>query len=292
MNQYVIYMDMSGDLDETFAREHDILFVPMMYSIGSQEKFCTTLEKEEDLKPFYNAQRKNIETRTSQVTPQQYIDIFTPWLRKGMDILYLSLSSGLTKTFDSVRLAARDLAEDYPDAAVYPVDTLSATGGMGLLAEQAALNREKGLSARENMEVLNELRRKVCHIFMVDDLMYLKRGGRIDPTTALLGTALNIKPILVIDSRGKLPTIKKKRGVKLAMKEMVTDYMAKRIETLPNRVYVVHADCSDRADELISQIRAVNPGVDICKRMLCPVIGAHVGPGMFAVIFFGDRIDL
>ncbi|MBQ3973243.1 MAG: DegV family protein, partial [Lachnospiraceae bacterium] len=106
MNQYVIYMDMSGDLDEAFAREHDILFVPMMYTIGSQEKFCTSLEKEEDLKPFYAAQRKGIETRTSQVTPQQYIDIFQPWLEKGTDVLYLSLSSGLTKTFDSVRLAA------------------------------------------------------------------------------------------------------------------------------------------------------------------------------------------
>lgn len=292
MNQYVIYMDMSGDLDEAFAREHDILFVPMMYTIGSQEKFCTTLEKEEDLKPFYDAQRKGIETRTSQVTPQQYIDIFKPWLKKGMDVLYLSLSSGLTKTFDSVCLAARDLAEDYPDAAVYPVDTLSATGGMGLLAEQAALNREKGMSAKENMDALNDLRWKVCHIFMVDDLMYLKRGGRIDPTTALLGTALNIKPILVIDSSGKLPTIKKKRGVKLAMKEIISDYQAKRIPDLPNRVYVVHADCGDRADEIISQIKAVNPGADICKRMLCPVIGAHVGPGMFAVIFFGGRIDL
>ncbi len=292
MNQYVIYMDMSGDLDESFAREHDIRFVPMMYTIGSQEKFCTALEKEEDLKPFYDAQRQGIETRTSQVTPQQYIDIFRPWLEKGMDVLYLSLSSGLTKTFDSVRLAARDLAEDCPQAAVYPVDTLSATGGMGLLAEQAALNREKGLSAEENMEKLNELRWKVCHVFMVDDLMYLKRGGRIDPATALLGTALSIKPILVIDSKGKLPTIRKKRGVKLAMKELVNIYRERRDTSLPDRAYVVHADCDDRADELISQLKAVNPGADICRRMLCPVIGAHVGPGMFAVIFFGDRIDV
>ncbi len=292
MNQYVIYMDMSGDLDADFARKHDILFVPMMYTIGDQEFFCTDLQKDEDLKPFYAAQRKGIETRTSQVTPQQYIDIFEPWLKKGMDVLYLSLSSGLTKTFDSVRLAARDLAEDYPDAGIYPVDTLSATGGMGLLAEQAALNREKGLSAKENMDQLNELRWKVCHIFMVDDLMYLKRGGRIDPTTAILGTALNIKPILVIDSQGKLPTIKKKRGVRQALKEIIADYQKQRCQDLPNRAYVVHADCEDRADELIDQLKAVNPGIDICKRTLCPVIGAHVGPGMYAVIFFGDRIDL
>ena len=292
MNQYVIYMDMSGDLDADFARDHDILFVPMMYTIGDQEYFCNELQKKEDLKPFYAAQRKGIETRTSQVTPQQYIDIFEPWLKKGMDVLYLSLSSGLTKTFDSVRLAARDLAEDYPEASVYPVDPLSATGGMGLLAEQAAYNREKGLSAKENMDLLNELRMKVCHIFMVDDLMYLKRGGRIDPTTAILGTALNVKPILVIDSQGKLPTVKKKRGVRQAMKEIVSDYQNQRIKSLPNRVYVVHADCEDRADELIAQIRAVNPAADICKRMLCSVIGAHVGPGMYALIFFGDRIDL
>ena len=173
MNQYVIYMDMSGDLDADFARDHDILFVPMMYTIGDQEYFCNELQKKEDLKPFYAAQRKGIETRTSQVTPQQYIDIFEPWLKKGMDVLYLSLSSGLTKTFDSVRLAARDLAEDYPDASIYPVDTLSATGGMGLLAEQAAYNREKGLSAKENMLFLTPL--GICDVIFSSFLSLWRR---------------------------------------------------------------------------------------------------------------------
>lgn len=288
MNNYLIYTDASADIDPRIIERYDIRFVAMNYTVGEEERLCANLESPDFMKKFYDAQREGRETHTSQVTPHTYMETFAPLLKEGKSVLYLSLSSGLTKTFDSVCLAASELAEEYKEAKVVAVDTLCATGGMGLLLEAAAENRAAGLSIDENADWLNAHRLNVAHWFMVDDLMYLKRGGRIPATTAVLGTALNIKPILKIDDEGKLVTLEKKRGYKLAIKELANKYTATRDES-KNRVYIVHGDCPDRADELEQLLKEVNPQADITKMMLCPIIGAHTGPGMLAAIFFGNR---
>lgn len=288
MNDYLIYTDASADIDPAVIERYDIRFVAMNYTVGEEERLCASLESPDFLKKFYDAQREGRETHTSQVTPHSYMEAFAPLLKEGKSVLYLSLSSGLTKTFDSVCLAASQLAEEYSEARVVAVDTLCATGGMGLLLEAAAENRAAGLSLDENADWLNAHRLQISHWFMVDDLMYLKRGGRIPATTAVLGTALNIKPILKIDEEGKLITLEKKRGHKLALRVLVDKYASTRDENR-NRAYIVHGDCPDRADELEQALKAVNPKADITKMMLCPIIGAHTGPGMLAVIFFGDR---
>lgn len=288
MNNYLIYTDASADIDPRIIERYDIRFVAMNYTVGEEERLCANLESPDFMKKFYDAQREGRETHTSQVTPHTYMETFAPLLKEGKSVLYLSLSSGLTKTFDSVCLAASELAEEYKEAKVVAVDTLCATGGMGLLLEAAAENRAAGLSIDENADWLNAHRLNVAHWFMVDDLMYLKRGGRIPATTAVLGTALNIKPILKIDDEGKLVTLEKKRGYKLAIKELANKYTATRDES-KNRVYIVHGDCPDRADELEQLLKEINPQADITKMMLCPIIGAHTGPGMLAAIFFGNR---
>lgn len=288
MNDYLIYTDASADIDPAVIGRYGIRFVAMNYTVGEEERLCSNPESPEFLKKFYDAQRAGMETRTSQITPHFYMETFAPLLAEGKSILYLSLSSGLTKTFDSVNLAAAELAGEYSGAKVVAVDTLCATGGMGLILEAAAQNREAGLSIDENAAWLNEHRQEVVHWFMVDDLMYLKRGGRIPATTAVLGTALNIKPLLKIDGEGHLVTLEKKRGYKLALKELAAKYAAARDENR-NRVYIVHGDCPQHADELERLVREVNPKADITKMLLCPIIGAHTGPGMAAVIFFGNR---
>lgn len=288
MNNYLIYTDASADIDPRIIERYDIRFVAMNYTVGEEERLCANLESPDFMKKFYDAQREGRETHTSQVTPHTYMETFAPLLKEGKSVLYLSLSSGLTKTFDSVCLAASELAEEYKEAKVVAVDTLCATGGMGLLLEAAAENRAAGLSIDENADWLNAHRLNVAHWFMVDDLMYLKRGGRIPATTAVLGTALNIKPILKIDDEGKLVTLEKKRGYKLAIKELANKYTTTRDES-KNRVYIVHGDCPDRADELEQLLKEINPQADITKMMLCPIIGAHTGPGMLAAIFFGNR---
>lgn len=288
MNNYLIYTDASADIDPAVIEKFDIRFVAMNYTVGDEERLCTNLETTAFLKTFYDAQRAGKETHTSQITPNFYMETFAPLLAEGKSVLYLSLSSGLTKTFDSVNLAAAELAETYSAAKVVAVDTLCATGGMGLIVEAAAKNREDGLSIDENAAWLNEHRLDVVHWFMVDDLMYLKRGGRIPAATAVLGTALNIKPLLKIDREGHLITLEKKRGYKLALKGLAEKYAAARDESR-NRVYIVHGDCPEHADELERLVKTVNPQAEITKMMLCPIIGAHTGPGMAAVIFFGNR---
>lgn len=287
--EYVIYTDASADIEPEFMEKSGIRFVPMRYMVGEEERICENLEEEAFLKKFYDAQRQGKATQTSQITPHTYVETFEPILKEGKSILYLSLSSGLTKTFDSVCMAAEELAETYHDAKVVPVDSLCATGGMGLLLECAVKNQAEGMSIDENAKWLNEHKGNVTLWFMVDDLMYLKRGGRIPATTAIIGSALNIKPILEVDAEGKLITIEKKRGPKMGLKALESKYKTQRDDSYGNRVYIVHGDCEEYADELENTIKKENPDADVTKMMLCPVIGSHTGPGMVAVIFFGEK---
>lgn len=291
MNDYVIVVDLSANISTKFVEDHNLVFIPMNYSIGEEERVSARMESDVVMRTFYASQRKGIETKTSQITPQQYVEAFEPYVKDGKDVVYICLSSGLSNTFNSVSLAKRELEEEYPNAKVYPVDSLAGTGCMGLLAEQAAYNREAGMRAEENYHKLCELVDSLCHVFMVDDLMYLHRGGRVPASTAIMGTMLNIKPLLIVGEDGKLPMIDKKRGVKPAMNRMIEIY-AKTHRADMNRVYIVHADALDRAEFLRDKVLEVNPDADIEVQMLCPVIGAHTGPGMAAILYFGDRHNL
>ena len=292
MENYVIYTDTSADVSKEFLRNNELFFVPMNYTLGEEERVCRGMEDEDLLKKFYAGQRAGDLTHTSQITPQQYIDTFEKHLACGESVIYLSLSSGLTKTFDSVRIAKMDMDEKYPDAKIYPVDTLSATGGMGLLAELAVNNKKSGMSAAENAANLEEMSHKVCHIFMVEDLMYLKRGGRISAATAVVGTVMNIKPILVIDQEGKLITVAKKRGEKLALRELMTRYLDSRDTRYGKNAYITHADAGERPAILEEMLKRHDPSVSYTEMFLSPIIGAHTGPGMTAIIFFGDRAKI
>ena len=292
MENYVIYTDTSADVDKEFLRDNELFFVPMTYTLGEEECVCRGMEDEDLLKKFYDGQRNGDLTHTSQITPQQYIDTFKKHLARGESVIYLSLSSGLTKTFDSVRIAKMNMDEKYPDAKIYPIDTLSATGGIGLLAELAVRNKKSGMSAAENAANLEEMSHKVCHIFMVEDLMYLKRGGRISAATAVVGTVMNIKPILVIDQEGKLITVAKKRGEKLALREMMTRYLGSRDPRYGKHAYIIHADAAERPAILEEMLKRHDPSVSYTEMFLSPIIGAHTGPGMTAILFFGDRAKI
>lgn len=286
---YVIFADISADIPASFAKEHDIRFIPMNYSIGEEDRLCVGIEEEAVLKRFYDGQRKGDLTRTSQISPQIYMDIFGPVLEKGQSILYLALSSGLSSTYNSSCLAAKELKERYPDTEVISVDSLAATGGMGILLEAAVWNRENGMSLQENGEWLVGNRKRVCHWFMVEDLMYLKRGGRVSAATAMVGTALNIRPLLKIENDGTLKNFAKARGTKNALKKLVEYYAGATDGGDGERVYILHADSGENADYLEEKVRKINPKCNISKMMLSPIIGAHTGPGMCAIVHFGAR---
>ncbi len=287
MNDYIICMDASGDIEREIARENQIAFVPMEYSLGEEMRTSRGCEDEAVLKRFYDGQREGDLTRTSQISPYMYEEYFREFLREGKSVLYFCLSSGLSATYECSVLAAGNLKEEYPDQEILSVDTLAATGGMGILAEQAIENRKKGMSLRENFQAVSALVPKLRHFFMVQDLMYLKRGGRVSAATAIVGSALNIKPILKIDANGKLVTIDKKRGNKAAMTALFTYFKENYNPQLCRTIYICDADTPELAQALVEKVREEAPDAVVRRTMLSPIIGAHTGPGMLSMILLG-----
>ena len=283
---YLIVMDASADIDSKVFIEEDIRFIPMQYSLNEEMRESNGIESEELLKSFYDSQRSGELTKTTQITPYQYINFFSKLLNEGYSILYLSLSSGLSSTYQSAMLAASELNDEHKDEKVYVVDSLGATGGIGVLLELACKYRKEGKSIEENCALLNNAKLKLHHFFMVQDLMYLKRGGRVSGATAVVGTVLGIKPILKIDENGKLVSFTKRRGNKLALEELAKLFN-ENYELNDSPIYVVDGDAKELGDFLASEIKKLIPEAVVKRNMLSPIIGAHTGPGLVAVCFIG-----
>ncbi|WP_294342998.1 DegV family protein [uncultured Clostridium sp.] len=285
---YIIFTDVSADIETSFIKENNVHFIPMKYMINSEDKLYTGIYDENILKDFYSAQKSGADTKTTQIAPQIYSDTWEPIVKEGISIIYISLSSGLSSTYQSSVLAANELMDKYPNIKILPIDSLAGTAGMSLLVEKAVENKKNGMTIEDNEVYLNKIKHNLCHWFMVEDLMYLKRGGRVSATTAIVGTALNIKPILKVDENGKLVPIAKKRGIKAALKELVNLYETAS-EGGEERVYITHGDCIDNAKKLEKAILEINPQCKITTLMLNPIIGSHTGPGMIAVLHFGKK---
>lgn len=284
---YEIFSDVSLDIEKAFVEQNNIRFVPMEYMLGEDTFYCDRPESDEMMHNYYDKLRQAIPTRTSQIAPFHYVSVFEPYVKEKKAILYLSLSSGLSNTYESAQMAVEMLKESYDEVNVEVVDSLGATGGMGLLTEAACRNRDKGMSLEENAAWLRENANRVNYWFKVEDLMYLKRGGRISAATAVIGTALNIKPILTIKGDGKLDTIAKKRGDSLALKHMIELFSKSFDESFGNTVYICCADCKDNAEKLKQMVLEVHPELTVKITMLSPIIGAHTGPDMLSLIHFG-----
>lgn len=287
--EYIIFADVSIDIDMAFADKYNLKYIPMEYILDDKSFNCSRPENDEMMHQYYEKLRLKASTHTSQIVPNNYVEAFEGYIKEGKGILYISLSSGLSNTYESALLAAKMLGEDYPECEVEIVDSLGATGGMGILAESACLNREKGMSLSDNAKWLREHANNINFWFKVEDLMYLCRGGRVSATTAVVGTALKIKPILTIDSTGKLQTIDKKRGDKQAMLSLIERFEASYDPDMGNTVYVSCADCKDVAESLKSKLLEKYPDLDIKITMLSPIIGAHTGPDMLSLIYYGSK---
>jgi len=286
---FEIYIDASVDIEQKYLDENNIHIIPMKYVIDGTEYVMDRPQTEEELKVFYDKMKAGSITGTSQITPYTYEKIFGAAAAEGKDLLYLSLSSGLSSTYSSSLTGAASVREDYPGVQIECVDTLGATGGMGLLLLLAIQARKEGRSLTDTAAFLRD---KALHIgfwFMVEDLVYLKRGGRISATAALAGNVLNLKPILKINDEGKLINISKQRGIPRAVKYLLECYEGAHDDTLGSDVIVAHADCRERAEKMAAEILRINPAARIQVLPMGPVIGAHTGPGFMAVIHFGSR---
>jgi len=289
MDKYIICMDASGDIDPKFAKDNNILFLPMNYTLSNEFRTCAEMESEEILHKFYDGQRSGDLTKTTQITPFQYSEYFEKYLKQGISIIYLSLSSGLSNTFQSAQLASQDLEEKYKNVKVIPIDSLSATGGIGVLVQLAVKNLNSGMTIDENAVNIKKMTHYIHHFFMVEDLMYLKRGGRISGATAIVGSLLNFKPILEIDPIGKLVTIDKKRGKKQGLLSLLSYFEGDFDSSITKDVYICHADCISSADFIKEEILQKHPGLNITVTMLSPVIGAHTGPDMVSILYLGKK---
>lgn len=283
---YDIIMDVSGDMDARTQISREVVYLPMEYTVNDETRLCEGLDSPQVIHYFYQAQRDGALTRTSQISPFMYQEFMTRRFEQGRSALYLCLSGGLSSTFQSALLAKAELKSSFPQLDFCPVDTRAASGGMGVLAERAVRNRAAGMSIEENQKDIEALVKRLKHWFLVQDLMYLKRGGRVSATTAFVGTALNIKPILTINPEGRLDTVAKKRGKQAehyVLERFCTDYDPESGDP----VYVIHADAPESAEYFAGEIAARFPGAEIRISTLSPVIGSHTGPDMAAICYVG-----
>ena len=286
---YEIISDSSCNLTDDIIGQYKINIISLSYRIGDEEFASYENGKTTDIKPFYDRVRKGEIASTSQITRQECREAFEKILKKGADVLYIGFSSGLSGSFNAGAMVANELREEYPDRKIIAVDSLAASMGEGLLVYHAALLKEQGKTIDEVSAWLDANILKLCHWFTVDDLMYLKRGGRISPTTALVGTLMGIKPILHVDDEGKLINVGKVRGRRHSIDELFNN-MKKTCENPQDQmIFISHGDCFEDARYLESLIRNELHVKDVVINYVDAVIGAHSGPGTLALFFLGSK---
>ncbi len=281
---YVIFTDTSANLATETARKLGVHIVPLSYFVDGVECICSDTAKF-DAQEYYKKLAEGMEVTTSQVTPQRFIDNFSPVLREGKDILFISISSGVSGTYNSAVQAAKQLKEEFPERRVEVFDTLAASLGQGMFAVEAAKSIRNGQTLDQTLEYLENLRSRVYQVFTVDDLMYLKRGGRLSGISAGIGTVLNIKPILKGNSKGQIVAFSKVRGRKKSI-EALADRYEKLVENQAvQTVYIAHCACKNDAEQLAEAIQKRKPPKNFMIMDYEPVIGSYVGLGAIALFF-------
>ena len=289
MASYVIVTDSSADLSAQMAEEAGVQVLPLRFTVEGQTYYNWPDNREMDPKVFYRMLREGEVATTAAVNISQYLDMLEPILQSGTDVLVLSFSSGLSATYDSSRLAAEELREKYPQRKIFAVDTLCASLGQGLLVWHAARLKDQGKSIEEVRDWAEENKLHLCHQFTVDDLHFLKRGGRISATTAVVGTMLKIKPVLHVDDGGKLVNIGKARGRKASLKALVDRMEETAIDPAGQTVFISHGDCMEDAEYVAGLVKERMGVQDVRINYVGPVIGAHSGPGTLALFHLGSR---
>lgn len=282
-----LYTDTSANLPLALLREYDIAVIPFSYTVnGVAEDYNE--EMDFDGKAFYDAMRRGAEVKTSMVNPATAAAFFERALAQGDDVLYVGMSGGISGTAHAAALAAEELREKYPHAKIMTIDTYAASLGEGLQVLEAAELLRAGRSFEEVGDRILARRPHMCQFFTVDDLNYLKRGGRISGAAALVGSVLGIKPILRGDETGHIVSCGKVRGNKKAYAELA-DYFDKRTLDKTARIGIAHADNREGTDYLLGLLRERGFTGECLEVYYEPVTGAHVGPGTVALFFYGTE---
>ncbi len=286
MKEYVICTDSGCDIRGDVLRKWQVPYLELTCRFDGEDKEYT--EKDIAISEFYDRMREGAVAKTSAINPESFKEMFETIVQTGKDVLYLGFSSGLSTTFNSARLAAEELAETYTDSKIMVVDTLCASAGQGLLLYLVLQKQKEGASIEEAAGYAEETKKHLCHWFTVDDLEYLKRGGRVSPTVAFVGGVLGIKPVLHVDDEGHLVNKCKVRGRKASLNMLLQKYEELAVDTR-GIVYISHADSNQDADFIKTQFEEKYGAHVELVTDIGPVIGAHAGPGTIAIFFLGKE---
>lgn len=286
MGEYVLVSDSTCDLPRDMVKELGVDIIPFSYSINDKVINYYLDERDGDISEFYQKLRKGAMPATAQINPDTYFKAFEVYAKEGKDILYAGFTSGLSGALNSARIAKEMIEEEYPDINIEVVDTLSASVGQGILLIEAALEKKEGVSMEELKVWLEKHGPMTAHLFMVEDLFHLKRGGRLSTAEAVIGSALKIKPILSVDKEGKLFVKSKTRGVNKALEYLITKVKESDIDLTTTRALIGHADAIDKAERIKNlAIEAGMKEENLYISPIGPIIGTHVGQGMAAIAF-------
>lgn len=285
MNDYIIVTDSTADLPADIIKEADLRVMPLKFRMDDKDYNDGDMPAED----FFTSLQDGAVSTTSQPTPFEFIEMFEPYVAEGKGILYIAFSSGLSGTYNSACTAAKDLEEKYPDAKIKVIDSLCASAGEGLLVYLTVQKKQSGMDLDELAQWVENKKLKICHWFTVEDLFFLKRGGRISAMTALLGTTLAIKPVMHVDNNGKLIPVKKVRGRRQSIEALVKEMKATAVNPSEQTVFITHGNCKDEAEYTANLIKQELHVKNVIINMLGTVIGSHSGPGTLAIFFVGTE---
>jgi len=283
--EYVLITDSACDIQPEKLQEWKVELIRMPYLFTDDGK--ELLDHDQPMEEFYNQMRDGRVAKTSGVNENTFTNAFSEILESGKDLLYLAFSGGLSVTAENGKKAAAQMAEQYPGRKIRVVDSLCASAGQGLFVYLAAKNRDSGMTLDENADAMEASKLHLCHWFTVEDLKYLKRGGRISAATALLGTALNVKPVLHVDNEGHLIKMTQVHGRKKSIRRMAEKLGETILEDTP--IFISHGDCLEDAELLARIIKEEYHRDTNLITFIGSVIGAHSGPGTLALFFLGSE---
>jgi len=286
MRDFVISVNSTIDMPKEWLAERGIPVLPMKYTIEGET--YTDMEGLSS-KEFFDRLRAGQMSVTSQVNPEEAKEFYEPFLKEGKDVLHLAFSSGLSGSYNSMVLASRDLAEEYPDAKIIVIDSLCACLGEAVLLQKVLKLREEGKNIEDIAAWVEQNKLNVCHVFTVDDLHHLQRGGSVAKAAATIGTALNVKPILFMNNAGGLEKLGKERGRKKSLNKLVELAVEKSGSWDNDIVMVTHGDCLEDAEYTASQLKEKLGVPEVYVNNIGTVIGTHTGPGIVGVFFMGEK---
>ena len=286
MRDYIITVNSTVDTGKEWLEERNVPVIPLKYTIDGQE--YTDMYGLSD-KEFFQKLREGKMSVTSQINPEEAKEMLEPYVKEGKDVLHLAFSSALSGTCNSMKIAAEELQEEYPEAKVIVVDTLCACMGEAMLLYYALKQKEAGKTIEEVAQWAEENKLHVCHNVTVDDLFHLHRGGRVSKTAAVLGTMVKVKPIIHMDDNGALQVIGKERGRKKSLHTIV-DMAVERSKGWDNEIIMItHGDCLEDAEYVAKLVREKMGVENVFIHNIGTVIGSHTGPGVVATFCMGNK---